>query len=141
MIIEAALISSLISLDAADTVFVTVTFDELISWFKDCGTIVTSNKDIIAFTVAQRINGKDYTAAPGIFPGSHRTQIIQGLYNRKTTAVIEQRLIKSNRVTAADVVKMHDDGAGFVVYTLYSVTNCWASSCNAQATGQDERNR
>lgn len=101
----------------AAVVFVAVTLDELYSWFKNRNAIKANNKDIIGFTLAQRINGKDYVTVPGVFSGSHGTQVVQGLYDQKANKVIEGRLMKSNKITASDVVTMHHDGAGLVLYS------------------------
>jgi hypothetical protein len=54
---------------------------------------------------------------PGVFSGSHGTQVIQGLYDQKANKVIEGRLMKSNKVTGSDLVTMHRDGAGLVLYS------------------------
>lgn len=91
-------------------VFVAVTLDELYSWFKNRNAVKANNKEIVAFTLAQRINGKQYVVVPGVFSGSHRTQIVQGLYNEKTNELLEARMLKSNKTTEPAVVEMHRNG-------------------------------
>lgn len=110
-------LSVLAYLGVAAVVFVAVTIDELYSWFRNRNAIKTNNKDIIGFTLAQRINGKDYVTVPGVFSGSHRTQVVQGLYDQKANKVIEGRLMKSNKLTGPEVVTMHRDGSGLVLYS------------------------
>ena len=109
-------LSALIYLGVVAVVFVAVTLNELYSWFKNRTSIKANNKDIVAFTLAQRIDGKAYVEVPGVFAGTHRTQIVQGFYDEKTRKVIEGRLMKSNKATESTVVKMHENGAGVVVY-------------------------
>jgi hypothetical protein len=107
---------TLIYLGVVAVVFVAVTLNELYSWFKDRSAIKAGNKDIVAFTLAQRIDGKEYVEVPGVFSGSHRTQIVQGFYDEKTKKVLEGRVMKSNKATEPTVAEMHKNGAGVVVY-------------------------
>jgi hypothetical protein len=101
----------------AAVVFVAVTLNELYSWFRNRGAIKAKNQEVVAFTLAQRINSKNYATVPGVFSGSHRTQVVQGFYNPMTNKVIEGRVLKSNKATAPEVARMHEGGAGLVVYS------------------------
>ena len=114
MPIDPISLSVIIYFGVVAVVFIAVTLDELYSWFKNRNAVKANNKEIVAFTLAQRINGKQYLEVPGVFLGSHRTQIVQGFYNEKTRKVIEGRLLKSNKTTEPEVVEMHKNA--LVVY-------------------------
>jgi len=94
-----------------------VTVAELYNWFRNRSAIKKSNQNIVAFTLAQRINGKNYVEVPGVFDGStHATQMIQGFYDAKRNELVAGRIIKTDKQADVGVQEFHDRGNGIVTY-------------------------
>jgi len=97
---------------------IAVTIRRIVTWFRDRGKIKASNANAIAFTLADRLENKQYTEVTGVFGGvPKRNQVVQGFYDTNTGRLIEARAIASSEAAEPEVVEQHEAGQGLVIYT------------------------
>lgn len=97
---------------------IAITIRRIWNWFQNRGQIKTSNANAIAFTLAERIENKQYTEVTGVFgPTPKRNQIVQGFYDTESGRLLEARAIASSEVAEHEVIQQHQAGQGLVIYT------------------------
>ena len=97
---------------------VALTTAALSQWFKARGSIAASDADVIGATIASRIANRNYVEMPDVFRGKpNNTRIVQAIYNKRTNAVIDARLIASRVAPAREIIDKHAAGDGVVIYT------------------------
>jgi len=97
---------------------VAITIRRIWNWFRTRGQIKASNADAIAFTLADRLENKQYTEVTGVFGATpKRNQIVQGFYGAGTGRLIEARGIASSEAAEQRVIQQHEAGRGLVIYT------------------------
>jgi hypothetical protein len=96
---------------------VLITLKRIVEWFRNRGTIKQTSKDVIAFTLADKIDNNQFVEITGVFDKSKSsTKLIQGFYDRNANTILDARAITSDKVEP-EVVQAHVDGDGLVVYT------------------------
>jgi hypothetical protein len=96
---------------------VVITFKRIAEWFRSRGKVKESNRNIIAFALADRINNKQFVEIGGVFTKSNAsTRLIQGFYDQGTNTLLDARALASNKVEA-DVAQHLLDGDGLVIYS------------------------
>jgi hypothetical protein len=97
---------------------IVITIKRIVQWFQARGKIKAENTRRIAFTLAERINNKQYVEVAGVFDKNHEsTRIVQGFYDPDTDEIVDARALASNSRPEQTVVDQHDEGDGLVVYT------------------------
>jgi hypothetical protein len=97
---------------------IAITIRRIVTWFQNRGQIKASNANAIAFTLAERLENKQYTEVTGVFGATpRRNQIVQGFYDTGTGRLIEARAIASSEAAEQEVVQQHEAGQGLVIYT------------------------
>jgi hypothetical protein len=97
---------------------ITITVLRIWGWFRSRGQIREQNKDAIAFTLADRIEKKQYTEVKGVFgKRTQHTQIVQGFYEESTGRLLDARAIASSQRPEQDVIDQHVSNGGLVIYT------------------------
>lgn len=97
---------------------IAITIRRIVSWFRDRGKIKASNANAIAFTLAERLENKQYTEVPGVFSAApKRNQIVQGFFDMNTNRLLDARALASSEVAEREVIEQHEAGRGLVVYT------------------------
>lgn len=95
-----------------------ITLKRIFQWFRARGQIKTENNQVIAFTLAERINNKQYVEVQGVFDNKpHNTRIIQGFYDRSADRIVEARALATSDAPDQEIIDRHDDGDGLVIYT------------------------
>ncbi len=90
----------------------------IVEWFQSRSKIKVDNRDAIAFTLAERLNNKQYGLVTGIFDGTPRnSQLVQGFYDVRANKIIEARKISTSEPVDEEVTRLHDDVGGLVLYT------------------------
>lgn len=99
------------------TSVIAITMRRIIDWFQDRRKIKENNKDAIAFTLAHKLEGKQYSEVPGVFKNTRRdNEIVQGFYDRRSGKVLDARALSSNETSDPEVVKRHKEH-GLAIYT------------------------
>lgn len=110
-----------LALAAVGLVFaaIVISLQRLVDWFRSRGQIKQKNANAVAFSLAERINGRQYAEIGGVFGNtSAPTRIVQGFYDRETEEIIDARAVSSTQeVKDQDVIRAHDDSGGLVLYT------------------------
>jgi hypothetical protein len=97
---------------------ITITVKRVFQWFQARGRIRAENSQAIAFTLADRINNKQYVEVSGVFNNRpEKTRIVQGFYDLERNTVIDARALASSSVPDEDIVAQHAQGDGLVIYT------------------------
>lgn len=97
---------------------ITITVKRVFQWFQARGRIKAENSQAIAFTLADRINNKQYVEVSGVFNNRpEKTRIIQGFYDKQLNTIIDARALASSSMPDEEIVARHEQGAGLVVYT------------------------
>lgn len=97
---------------------IAITAKRIIQWFQARGRIKAENSQVIAFTLADRINNKRYVEVPGVFTNRpEKTRIVQGFYDKQRDRIIDARALASSSAPDEEIVAQHDEGDGLVVYT------------------------
>ena len=97
---------------------IVITVKRIVQWFKARGQIKAENTKRIAFTLAERINNKQYVEVAGVFDNNHQsTRMVQGFYDPDTDEIVDARALASNSRPDQTVIDQHDEGHGLVVYT------------------------
>jgi hypothetical protein len=97
---------------------ITITIKRVFQWFQARGRIKAENSQAIAFTLADRINNKQYVEVSGVFNHRpERTRIVQGFYDMQRNRIIDARALASSSMPDEEIIAQHDQGAGLVVYT------------------------
>lgn len=101
-------------------VTIAITWDGILRWFRSRSRIMRSYSQAVAFTIAERINGKEYTEIPGVIGRSaDPTVIVQGIYDPDDGRVVDARMMRpAEPVTDKQVIAAHDKGKGLVIYQL-----------------------
>lgn len=91
---------------------------KFIQWFKAREQIKAGHKNVVAFTLAQRINEKKYVEVPGVFDKSPtNTQIVQGFYDTENDTILDYRAMASSSAPEdEEVQRLHSEGDGLVIY-------------------------
>jgi len=96
----------------------TITARRIRDWFRHRGQIKQSNAKIIAFSLAERIEAKQYVEVPGVFGTSAKsTQMVQGFYDPDTGRLVDARALASMERPEQVVIDTHEAGRGLVIYT------------------------
>jgi hypothetical protein len=108
-----------LTVSAVAVAAIAITGKSIIDWFRARARIITSYRRAVAFTVAERINGKKYIEVPGVFGGqTATTRIVQGFYDLEDSKIIEARAIESSvKVQDEEVISAHEAGGGLVIYS------------------------
>jgi hypothetical protein len=97
---------------------VVITIKRIVGWFRSRGQIKEQNAGILAFTLAERIENKQYAEVTGVFGGSpKKTQIVQGFYDPRSSRLVDARAMASSERPEQRVIDQHDAGHGLVIYT------------------------
>lgn len=80
---------------------VVVSFDAIVTWFRDRNAIKVADKDNIAFTIKQNIEN-----------GKHK--VIQGIFNERTGAVVDGQVFVATELDAK-LQELHN-GTELVIY-------------------------
>jgi len=97
---------------------ITITVKRVFQWFQARGRIKAENSQAIAFTLADRINNKQYVEVSGVFNNRpEKTRIVQGFYDLERNTVIDARALASSSVPDEEIVAQHAQGDGLVIYT------------------------
>jgi hypothetical protein len=84
---------------AAPLVFViTATVNVLKTWFQSKGELKAEDKEVIAFSIRERLATGGYATQTGVFSGGEK--IVQGFYDKRTDQVTAARRIRAARLDA-----------------------------------------
>ena len=98
-------------------IYVSITISTIVDWFHNRSALKEENKQLVAFTLADRLNGKQYAEVSGVFGQSTTpNRVIQGLYDKGSNKIVDARKVLGRKVDD-DVVAQHQKGAGLVVYS------------------------
>ncbi|MGN9913285.1 hypothetical protein ACTMTJ_37680 [Phytohabitans sp. LJ34] len=97
---------------------VAISVKRIFQWFRARGKIKEENANVIAFTLAERIKGKQYVEVPGVFDNKPtNTRIVQGFYDLNTETIVDARAMASSSPPEDEaIVTQHDQGEGLVIY-------------------------
>jgi hypothetical protein len=99
-------------------VVLAITVKRIFQWFRAKGRIKTESGNAIAFTLADRINNKQYAEVHGVFDGRpENTRIVQGFFDVERGEIIDARALASSMPPDQEIIDQHDEGAGLVVYS------------------------
>lgn len=95
---------------------ITITLASIYKWFQSRHKITAEQGEVIGVTIADRLNGKPYVQVDGVFSGKPKlSQLVQVVYDKKGNKILDARGITSSDVEK-EVVRLHDEGQGVVVY-------------------------
>jgi hypothetical protein len=112
------LIVAALAVGAVAIVSMAITWARILGWFRGRSKIMNSYPRAVGFTIAERINGNEYTVIHGVIDAPEATTVIvQGIYDLDNGQVIDARLMKnSDPVTDQMVINAHNKGSGLVIY-------------------------
>lgn len=72
----------------AVVMFVAISFDEIVQWFRSRNGIKEADKDNIAITIKQRLDNGEF-------------RVVQGIFNKRTDALAEARVMQARQLDPA----------------------------------------